>query len=170
MYAGRSEIVDWLEQGQIDFGIIEQGIVGEHEWVYLGDEEIYAAVPEEGRFDPGAAICLDNLKDYHVIMAEHNPKSGGMQQLKTWAESLGKPHLIIYDTASAIERLKLVEKGMGITFLSSVYTDECPEGVSMHPLFPPVVRKIGIVYRQGTEFNDTTVHFINVLRNYLGEE
>ena len=170
IYAGRSEVVDWLEEGRIDFGILEQGIVGENDWEYLGDEEIYVAVPEEGVFEPGAAISLDDLKEYHVIMADHNPKSGGMKDLKKWAESLGEDHLTIYDTASAIERLKLVEKGMGITFLSSVYTDECPQGVSMHPLKPSVVRKIGMIYKQGMELNDTVKSFIKVLKSYLQED
>lgn len=167
IYAGRSEVVDWLAQGQIDFGIIEQGMIEDNEWIYLGDEEICVAVPEEGQFEPGAPLRLNDLRDYHVIMAEHNPKSGGMKELKEWAESLGKSRLTIYDTASAVERLKLVEKGMGIAFLSSVYIEECPEGVSMHPLVPPVVRKIGMIYTRGMELSDIVKRFIEVLRSYL---
>lgn len=170
VYAGRSEIIDWLEEGRIDFGIIEQGIVGDNEWEYLGDEEIYVALPKEGIFAPDSALSLNDLKDYHIIMADHNPKSGGMNDLKVWAESLEGNHLSIYDTASAIERLRLVEKGMGITFLSSVYTEECPESVSMHPLNPPIVRKIGIVHKRSMERTDTVRSFIEILRSYLQEE
>lgn len=169
VYAGRSEIIRWLEEGKIDLGIIEKGISGENTWIYLGDEEIYAALPSDAPFVNGESLRLEQLESYHVIMADHDPRSGGMSELKEWAESLGSGHLTIYDTAGAMERLGFVRKGLGITFFSSLYKEELGSDIQIHPLDPPICRKLGIIYPPHATLTENMNLFISEFKLYLEE-
>lgn len=147
MRVGVVAIPQWVENGMVDIGIVEQGLVSSlavnHKWTYLRDEEFCAAFPQSCPLAEHDCVTLEMLEDYRVILPTLNEKNCVMEEIGKRKIQF-KDHISIRLEDGSV-MFSLIEKGFGVSFLSSQYKKECPPGVCMRPFSPPISRKLGVL-------------------------
>ncbi len=154
------DIEKWLVEDTIDMGITEADGKNADRWTYLFDDETYVAVPANYPFSEEEPITLDELKDYPVLYSVYNPACTAIERLGG-SQQLNK---ITISSTDGSAQLCMVEQGLGVAFLSSLYINECPPTVRMIPLSPPVIRPLGIVVNPQVRTSGLIREFITHLK------
>ncbi len=136
-----AEIPKLLQEDDIDIAIGEANLLKDTEWIPLMEYQIYAAIPKIFDIDIEESVTFNDLKDYPLLFSSYNQVSNQIEKLLE-NQSPYKIHIQSYD-GSAL--LHMVDEGLGIAFLSSLYLNECPETVRMCPLEPPITRELGVL-------------------------
>lgn len=166
IFSGTNEIERWLEDDVIDLAVVGKGLAGDNQWIFLTNDELYATIPADSPIR-GSQVALQELEDCQVLLPSYNTKSLGNDMLHKWVESRNISRDMSVLSSNGALLLNMVGKGLGITFLSSLYKNECPDTVRMLPLNPPVTREIGIVYRQRVKVTPLMKLFISELKEFL---
>lgn len=132
----------WLENDQVDLAIGESNLVGKGKWIHLVDDAVYAAIPSSFNIEVNEKFKLTDIGDYPVLYSDYNPVSRRVDEL---IQSDANRIEVTSKDGSAL--LSMVESQLGIAFLSGLYRYDCPLGVEMYPVDPPVARKLGIILR-----------------------
>lgn len=141
--ATSSELPKLLKDDEVDMAIGEMEMTDDVEWTYLMDHEIYAAMPKKLLGEPPEAVSFKMLKDYPLLFSSYNQISNQIEKL---LDHQSQYKINVHsDDGSAL--LRMVEEGLGIAFMSSLYLNECPETVAMLPLDPPIVRELGVLVK-----------------------
>lgn len=170
IYSGMEELSSWLENDDINLGICEHGIAGQYKWIPLFRDEVWVAVPSDGTFPENTPVSLDDLLDYTVLMPSHNPKSAGNTELFQWASSRNKIKNLEIKAPDGSVQLSMVSRGLGITFLSSLYRYECLPSAQMLPLMPPIYREVGCILKEERQLTPYMKEFISFLKEYSENE
>lgn len=170
IYIGMEELASWLESGDIEIGICEHGIAENFSWIPIAKDEVYVAIPSSEQFPPDLPITLDDLVNYPVLLPSHNPKSAGSAELSKWVSSANRAQHLEIKAPDGSVQLSMVAKGLGITFLSSLYRFECPPAVQMYPLDPPIFRETGCIIKPGSQISTLAKEFVSFLQEYVKTE
>lgn len=169
IFSGTNEIEQWLEDDVIDLAVVGKGLAGDHQWIFLTNDELYAAVPADSPTNEGR-VALQELEEYQVLLPSYNTKSLGNDMLRNWVESRKISRDMSVLSSNGALLLNMVGKGLGITFLSSLYKNECPETVRMLSLNPPITREIGVIYRQRIKVTPLMQLFISELKEVVNQK
>lgn len=155
------DIPEWLENDQVDLAIGEANLMGRGKWTHLVDDIVYAAVPTSFQIEVEDKFHLSDVGDHPVLYSEYNPISRRASNMLK--DSVTKIEVSSLD-GSAL--LSMVENQIGIAFLSGLYRYDCPVGVDMYPVDPPVVRQLGIIVRPDrTQQSQILRRFLPYLKN-----
>lgn len=168
IFAGTNEIERWMEDDVIDLAVVGKGMAGENQWVYLTNDELYAVVPAGCPIE-GSRVALKELEGYQVLLPNYNTKSLGNDMVREWVESRNVSKDMSVLSSNGALLLNMVSKGLGITFLSSLYKNECPDTVRMLSLDPPVMREIGVIFRPRVKVTPLMKLFISELKQLLSQ-
>lgn len=135
------ELPGLLQDGDIDLAIGEAGLLKNTEWMPLMEYEIYAAIPEAFSLEAEENVTFDVLKDYPLLFSSYNQVSNQIEKLL----ERENPYKIHVQSGDGSALLHMVDEGLGIAFLSSLYLKECPETVRMCPLDPPIRKELGVL-------------------------
>ncbi len=91
------------------------------------------------------SLTPEELVQYPVVFPNRNTKNAVLKQMQ--AAEIHPQSEILLSTGNGYDLLQMVSRGMGVTFLSGMYRDSCPENVRMIPLTPPIGRKLGILQK-----------------------
>lgn len=137
-------LAQMLEDDEIDIAIGEPMSLKNTEYIPLHKYEIYAAVPESFPIDGEDGVTFDELKMYPLLFSAYNQVSNQIEKLL----ERENPYKIHVDSEDGSALLHMVEEGMGIAFLASLYLNECPDNVNMYPLKPAINRELGIMGKE----------------------
>lgn len=168
LYVGMEEMHDMVQSGELDLAFCEIGISKGLTWTYLTDDEIYVAVPHPSPFKGRAALSLKELEEYTVLMPSHNPHSSGNASIRKWLECNPQIRNLTVKAPDVSTQLAMVGEGLGITFVSKLYTYECPLTAEMYPLEPKLRRQIGCITDAGV--SPVLKKFIHTVKDYLDIE
>ncbi len=158
------DIHKWLEEDVVDVGISARYDSGgnKHRWFPLMQDAVFAAFPERYPIAPDKqSITLHELKDYPMLYSTFNPAN---EEIERMCEEENQQKIVV-SSKDGSALLCMVEEGMGVTFLSGLYMNECPATVRMLPLEPPVMREIGISTKMNAVLPALVRQFITYLQS-----
>lgn len=156
------EILNHLEEGLVDLAIVEKECAGNNQWIPLSKFNLYVAVPADAPFAPDTPLSLPELEGYNILLPRYTTDT----VLKEWVLSMEKTNEISLASGNGSMLLHMVQKKLGITFLSGIYLNECPEGVHMHRLEPPIIKEFGIIYKPNASLSPAMEAFITEASKY----
>ena len=142
---GTGDLLPLLDRGELQLAIAEQPESERFRWDFLWDDWMAAAVPTDNPLSQRDSLTLEELVQYPVVFPNRNTKNAVLKQMQ--AVEIHPQSEILLSTGNGYDLLQMVSRGMGVTFLSGMYRDSCPENVKMIPLEPPIGRKLGILQK-----------------------
>lgn len=142
--ATEETLLKLIDDDDVDVAVGEKGFGKGLEWIPLMEYEIYAALPRSVIPDEKIEeVTFEFLKEYPLLFSSYNKISDHIEKL------LGRenPYKINVSSEDGSALLKMVEEGLGVAFLSSLYERECPDTVRMLPLNPHITRELGILVK-----------------------
>ena len=133
------EVLDWLDQGAAEAGVVSLPIKGLDAAV-LGDQEMVAVLPAENRLAGWTEV------DYVELAKEPFIRStGGCAEVYTpVARRAGVDFDVAFEAREMSAVLEMVRAGLGVSILPSAGLPELPDGVVVRPLVPRTVRHLGV--------------------------
>lgn len=161
---GAEEITTWLQTDEIQFGIVEKIKAGSYRFDPLCDDLMYAAIPEAFALAQQKEVTLQQLAAEKLLFSTGNTTNTVFSQFHEMG--IKPTDCIDVSTTNGMDLLFMVNQGMGVSFLSSLYQKSCPENVVMIPISPLLKREIGVISKQDRAFDQKTTYFLKVLRCY----
>lgn len=160
---GVSQLRQWLENNEVDLILCEKSLAGEHEWQYISDDEMCVAINKKLPLSKAPEITLDMLKDYHVIFPSILNKNAVSQKLLEQGISFKNQTLLYTDDGSIT--LSMVEKSNdGVSFITKLYTPECPSNVALRSLTPKITRQLGVIVNERQQSVQSIRDFVKFLK------
>lgn len=151
-----------LSESQIDIFIGESFLMPDAVWNPLGEDQMYAAIHRELPLANAPSITLEMLQDYLVIMPTLLSKNVVACALRR--KNIHYPRQINLTTEDGSVTLKMVSQNTGVSFVSSLYSAECPPNVVLRPFSPPIIRKIGYAVRKDFPLSPAVSEFLHFLQ------
>lgn len=103
------------------------------------------------------------LKDYHVIFPSILNKNAVSQKLLEQGISFKNQTLLYTDDGSIT--LSMVEKSNdGVSFITKLYTPECPSNVALRSLTPKITRQLGVIVNERQQSVQSIRDFVKFLK------
>lgn len=153
----------WLDEDAIDIALCEKHVVEGYDWQYIFDDEMWVVAHESLPICRESRVTLEMLKPYPIIFPNINPKN--VVSLKL--EELGihyERQSDLYTEDGSIT-LSMVQQNRAVSFVTRMYTLECPENVRFIPLDPPLKRGIGVAVRHKQGANKLVRSFITAMKH-----
>lgn len=156
---------EWINSGIIDFGFVypeaSSGLVNRPivKDVYL------AVLPEEHPYAEMEAVPLELMAKEPLIIVDE----GGVNTVLRAFSSAGlaaRINFLIHDDYTI---LSMVEKGIGVSILSSMILDRAPYRIKTVPTDVPVTRTVGIAYRDYDMLPMAAKKFIKFVFDNIGD-
>jgi len=159
---GLRDLVYALDRNEIDLAILPQYYASGYSYRHLLKTEHRAVLPSDLIPESQQSIPFEEFQQHPVIFP--------MQDTENLAYSLLtkrkiSPH-IRCKTFDATPLFSMVKNKLGVSFLTALFENECPEGVRMIPFSPPFEYNIGIVTSAQNEHNPIVQDFIACAQNY----
>jgi DNA-binding transcriptional LysR family regulator len=155
-------ITKWMDDDLIDIGILEQHLAVGYRWMKIKNDEMYIACHISSRLAKEERISLEMLSGYPVIFPSINIKNAVSLNLRE--KNIMYENAITLHTEDGSVLLSMVSSGLGVTFLSGLYSLECPAEVCMKPIEPPLNRSLGIIVNDKNPPTRAIKQFINCLK------
>lgn len=160
---GVSQLRQWLENDEVDLILCEKSLAGEHEWQYISDDEMCVAINKRLPLSKAKEITLDMLKDQHIIFPSILSKNAVSLKLQEQHITFKNQTLLYTDDGSIT--LSMVEKSNdGVSFVTKLYTPECPDAVVMRSLTPKITRQLGVVVNERQQSVQSVRDFVKFLK------
>ncbi|MDR1907769.1 MAG: LysR family transcriptional regulator [Holosporales bacterium] len=160
---GVQEVPQWLEAEEIDIGFVEYELSGRFEWIPFLEDQLYAVIPTSSPLIKYDIIPFDALTEYAVLIPTRNKKNIASAVL----QKINIKNKIMVSASSNLSLLAMVGNGLGITLLSKLYEEACPENVSMRPTDPPLFRTLGIILPPQARSNELISSFLSCFKKRM---
>jgi DNA-binding transcriptional LysR family regulator len=133
------EILDWLDQGAADAGVVSLPVRGMTHAV-LGDQDMVAVVPADHRLAGWTEVEYAEVAKEPFIRG-----TGGCADVYApVAAACGVEFEVAFEAREMVSVLEIVRAGLGVSILPSSGLPQMRDGVAMIPLVPRTVRRLGI--------------------------
>lgn len=133
-----NEILDWLDQGAAEAGVVSLPAKG-LDVAVLGEQEMVAVVPADGWLaSKGTITYVDLAKEPFV-----RGTGGCAEVFMPIARRAGIEFDLAFEAREIAATLEIVRAGLGVSILPSAGLPELP-GVAVRPLLPQTVRRLGL--------------------------
>lgn len=138
------QIAAWTRDGVIDLGLITDPKAPDLEFIPL-NEDPFAVILQEGHPLSGqGSVSYRQLQQEEFILLEPEDNDAVEEQMR---QEGFQPH-IRYRVKDDYTVMALVESGLGVSVLPRLVLNRSPYRICTLELFPPCVRKTGIVLRK----------------------
>lgn len=160
------ELIDWLEKDHIEFVVGEKMLLpDELESIPLRRLRMCAAIPKSYKHPEWDQVRLKELSNYPVLFSTLNDVRDNVLQYID--DEVTKENRTEVFANEGFALMKMVEKEIGVAFLSEIYRDICPANVDMIPLDPPLYRDVSIIYkRDNKRIKNKEQSFFRYLQKY----
>ena len=156
---------EWIRSGLIDFGFVyPEAAAGLVCRPLLTDR--YLAVLPENHPLAGQRVSLKMLASEPLILGEEGITNTVVSAFESRHISI-KPKYRIFDDHTI---LSMVENGIGVAILSSMLLDRANYRISKAEIIEPVVRTVGVTYRDRSALPSATTKFIDFMFNAYNKE
>ncbi len=158
----QEDLVSWMQDDKIDIAIGEKADIDKSKWYPVMEDETYVAFPVDYPIPENRQkMKIEDVLGYPILYSTYNPASLEVEKL-----TMEGAKKIIVSSKDGSALLCLVEQGLGITFISSQYFNECPATVRMLPLDPPILRELGIMVKKKKMSQPSAAAFIECCVEY----
>ena len=165
---GNMEVLSAVENEAVEIGIVDRNLADNFAWTPLFNDLLCLYIRRDHPFAGLTSISKNELENLDFIFPSYTSKD-----IFSSYFSSNKPNnknIINVDTISGSEVLQLVSQGLGVTVLSGLCMPLCPQNVVCIPFDPPIIRPIGIIYKQGKALSPAMTKFISELQSYISSE
>lgn len=132
------EILDWLDQGAAEAGVVRLPSKG-LDVAVLGAQEMVAVVPADSRLAAKDAVTYADLSKEPFVRG-----TGGCADVfMPVARRAGIEFDLAFEAREIAATLEIVRAGLGVSILPSAGLPELP-GIAVRPLLPRTVRRLGV--------------------------
>jgi DNA-binding transcriptional LysR family regulator len=159
--ARRSDVVDRVRSGAVDFGVLDgtppAGALASR---WLVDQELVAVIPPRALPDR-VAVSVDDLVPLGLIGTPQGTELRAV--LDAQLEAAGHRQEVSVETAHVAAVIPLVLSGAGATLLpAGLAVDAAAKGARVASLEPPTRSSAHLIWRSG-RLTPITEHFLNVV-------
>lgn len=153
------DILDWINNSRVDFGLLSRKKIGSLEWIPLYDDPLVAIFPKDFYLQgltsfpiqefsemPFITASLDVDYDIHAVMENANITP----RIRVSSKD---DHVI----------MSMVANGLGISILPLLTIRNMQDSIQYLPLDPGCSRQIGIGFRTKKALSPAAQHFISLI-------
>lgn len=156
------DVGEIVSRGDADLGFTAEEYAGGNEWLALREDPFCAAVPASMGLPEGEPVPIGELARHTVLIPKEGKNNAAILSLKKQA-----PEQISVSAHGGSVLLSMVEHGLGVAVLSSLYRSICPPDVRMLPLDPPVCRTMGIISRCFRRLTPAQARFVAYAKSMI---
>ena len=133
------KLAKWLSKGKVDMLLADEELGAGFRWFPIMQDEYMAAVPIGSFIAQRSAITEDELQKYPMIVSM-------MSSYRRYREASGKneQRVIRVSTDDDTTIIRMVGRGLGVSVIAGLSSEDVPANVRVIPLDPPVYRTIGV--------------------------
>lgn len=133
------KLAKWLSKGKVDMLLADEELGAGFRWFPIMQDEYMAAVPIGSVIAQRGAITEDELQHYPMIVSM-------MSSYRRYREASGKneQRVIRVSTDDDTTIIRMVGRGLGVSVIAGLSSEDVPANVRVIPLDPPVYRTIGV--------------------------
>lgn len=154
-----TSIVQFIKEGSVDFGFVNPDAVTELHTVPLKQDEMLAVLPCHHPLAGHQNVTLAELSGEPFILLDEGHLS---EPLEIFKQNNLHPN-IQYRVHDDYTIMSMVEKGLGISILPELVLNRISYHLSIKKISPPIVRTIGIAYKNKKTLPISSRYFIDFL-------
>ncbi len=133
------KLAKWLSKGKVDMLLADEELGAGFRWFPIMQDEYMAAVPIGSVIAQRGASTGDELQHYPMIVSM-------MSSYRRYREASGKneQRVIRVSTDDDTTIIRMVGRGLGVSVIAGLSSEDVPANVRVIPLDPPVYRTIGV--------------------------
>ena len=133
------KLAKWLSKGKVDMLLADEELGAGFRWFPIMQDEYMAAVPIGSVIAQRSAITEDELQKYPMIVSM-------MSSYRRYREASCKneQRVIRVSTDDDTTIIRMVGRGLGVSVIAGLSSEDVPANVRVIPLDPPVYRTIGV--------------------------
>ena len=136
----RQEVIQWMNEGVADVGLLSGGDDITHEWTPLAEDPMIAVLPREHEYADADSFPLERCSDEPFIM----PAMGSDNDVVKLFKKHGITPTIAYSTNESFSAWAMVENGLGISITNELLMHGWKCDVARIPLDPPETITLGM--------------------------
>lgn len=138
-----TEIEAWIQEGRVDCGFLPLPVDPSLETIFMERDELVAVLPRDHPLAAAERFPVASLADEPFMLLEKGAKA----EVAAILEKHGVRPRINFTTWDDYAIMAMVEKGLGISILTSMIMRRCPYDVVAKPLDEPAFHDIVLAYR-----------------------
>lgn len=160
-------VLSFLENDEIEIGIVDENIRGDFEWEFLQDDYLCIYLPKDYPLASRESLSITELENLPCVFPSYDSRDLVRALLNDKALNFNTSFMV--NTVSGSDILQFVSHGLGATFLSRLCSIECPPDVKILPIEPAIIRPLGIIKKKHRTLSSGVQCFLKILHEYLGE-
>lgn len=140
MEGSRNEIFRYLENRKADMGFVSRLEETDYDWIHLNDDPMIAILPKNHPLANQKYYPLSQAVSEDLIM----PALGYDEDLISMFERNNISPYVQYKTIECFAAMAMVEKGLGISIMNELVTNNYKCDIVKIPLTPPQKIELGI--------------------------
>ena len=158
-----SNIEEWIKDGSIDFGFVNQDAVAGIETHFLYDEEMKAVLPMDHGWKQKDEISLKELMATPFILLDEGSYSVPMKTCQEYGVEFN-PAYKVYDDYTI---LSMVKQNIGVSLLYESVLDGFSDGISTLPVREKPKRKVALAWRNYSTLSFAAKEFIDFIKKNI---
>lgn len=137
----RQEVLNWIEEGKADIGLLSGGDDISYDWIPLAEDPMIAVLPKSHRLADSDEYPLDQCSKEQFIM----PAMGKDEDVMKMFGKYDIDPNIVYSTNESFSAWAMVENGLGISITNELLMHGWDCDVAKVPVSPPEKIVLGMI-------------------------
>lgn len=135
-----TSIPQWIRQGEIDFGFVNQDVVEGMETRLLYEDHMLAVLPQGHRLEKKSSLTLQDISTEPLILLDEGEHSVLLDAF----HSAGLTPNLAYEVYDDYSILSMVRQGLGISVLYEKVVAGFEQGLSLRPIQESPRRRVAL--------------------------
>lgn len=162
---GTDDIMEWLETGRADFGLLSKQHTKSYPWIPLYDDPMMAILPKNYHPMPDESFPVTEMADKPFIISAEGTDYDVYHAL----EIAGVTPNVRYTSKDDLAIVHMVANNLGVSILSRLVIQGFEERVTTLPLEPYCSRQLGICMRPDTGLSPAARQFVSFIQKTVPE-
>lgn len=159
-----TSIVQYIREGSVDFGFVNPEAAEELQTTPLKEDEMLAVLPVDHPLATHPTVTMEDLLKEPFILLEEGHLS---EPLEIFKKNNLHPN-IQFRVHDDYTIMSMVEKGLGISILPQLVLNKVSYQLAIKEITPPIVRTIGIAFKNKRTLPIASRHFVDFLIHKFG--
>ena len=160
-----TSIALWIKEGSVDFGFINPDAASNLNTIPLKQDEMLAVIPNNHPLVACEKVSLKELSSEPFILLDEGQLS---EPLEFFKQNNLQPN-IQYRVHDDYTIMSMIEKGLGISILPELVLNRINYNIVTKKIVPPIVRTIGIAFKNKNALPIASKYFIDFLVKQYGQ-
>ncbi|MBP2638457.1 MAG: transcriptional regulator [Firmicutes bacterium] len=154
-----TSIAQWVKEGSVDFGFVNPDAVSGLTTISLRQDEMLAILPNNHQLASHEKVSLEELSYEPFILLNEGERSEPLELFKQHNLHPNIQYRVIDDYTI----MSMIENELGISILPKLVLNRTDYNIITKEISPPVVRTIGIAFKNKTTLPIASRYFIDFL-------